>query len=243
MCGRYFFDDDGNAIAQVFTVRTPKDPLKPRYNIAPTQLAPVIRCVRDVNKNEERELAMLRWGLVPHWAKDVKIGSSMINARDINSDGRSIDKSPAFGHPFKKQRCLVPASGFFEWQPMEPGRKQPHAIKLFNEPLFAMAGLYTYWHGKVKDEDADLQTYTIITCEPNELLAPFHNRMPVILPRAHWSAWLDPDNQDVEALKKLLLPYPAEEMTVFAVETAVGNVKSDDASLIQAKKTTKALEK
>ncbi|HET6264165.1 MAG TPA: SOS response-associated peptidase, partial [Usitatibacter sp.] len=190
MCSRYFLDADGNIIAYAFRV-PPSDRVRKRFNIAPTQDAPVIRA----GPGGEREIAMLRWGLVPSWAPDLKVGTRMINAR-----AEGIDAKPAFREAVKSRRCVVPATGFFEWQG-EPGRKQPYAVTVPGQALFAFAGLWERW--KPRDGES-VETFTIVTTDANEAVARIHDRMPVILPPDAVEAWLA--GPPAEALA-LLKPY------------------------------------
>ena len=189
MCSRYFLDADGNIIAYTFQVPV-HDRIRKRFNIAPTQQAPVVRA----GKDGSREIAMLRWGLVPSWARDLKAGTKMINAR---SEG--IDSKPAFREAVRARRCIVPASGFFEWQG-EPGRKQPFAITLAGEPLLALAGLWERWSAP---QSPPVETFTIVTTEANTAIARIHDRMPVILPPESIDAWL---TASAEEACKLLKP-------------------------------------
>jgi putative SOS response-associated peptidase YedK len=194
--------------------------IPPSYNVAPTDIQPVVRISRETG---ERELAMMRWGLVPWWAKDVKIGFSSINAR-----AESLTTSPAFREAFQRRRCLVPADWFYEWQKLDAKTKQPYAIALRDGALFAFAGLWESWKDKGTGER--LLTYSIITTDPNEVMEPLHNRMPVILAPKDYERWLapvDPAHLPVD----LLRPYVADEMTAWQVSKAVGNVKNNDPSL------------
>jgi putative SOS response-associated peptidase YedK len=181
----------------------------------------VVRISRD---SGERELTLMRWGLVPYWAKDAKVGFSSINAK-----AETLSTSPAFREAFQRRRCLVPADWFYEWQKIDAKTKQPLAIALKDGALFALAGLWESW--KDKATGLRLETYTIITTDPNELMEPLHNRMPVILAPQDYERWLapvDPAHLPVD----LLRPYPANGMTAWKVSKAVGNVKNNDPSLI-----------
>lgn len=209
MCSRYFLDADGNIIACTFLVPV-HEPVRKRFNIAPTQQAPVVR----VGKDGARELATLRWGLVPSWAKDLAVGTRMINAR---SEG--VEAKPAFRAAIRQRRCLVPATGFFEWKGA-PGRKQPFAITLPDRPLFAFAGLWETW--KPREGDG-VETFTIITADANDSVAEIHDRMPVILPVEAEDAWLA--GEAIEACK-LLTPYSGA-MSLRAVSRVVSNSKVD----------------
>jgi putative SOS response-associated peptidase YedK len=209
MCSRYFLDADGNIIA--FTFRVPaNDRIRKRFNIAPTQEAPVIRVAR----NGGREVAMLRWGLVPFWAKDLKVGTRMINARSAG-----VEDKPAFREAVKQRRCLVPASGFFEWHG-EPRRKQPWAITVPGQPLFAFAGLWERWKPA---EGEPVETFTIVTTDANEQVARIHDRMPVILPMDAADTWLTAPPDEARALLK---PY-AGELNLRAVGRYVSNVNHE----------------
>jgi putative SOS response-associated peptidase YedK len=210
MCSRYFLDADGNIIAFTFRV-PPNDRLRKRFNIAPTQNAPVVR----VDGEGRREIAEMRWGLVPSWAKDLKIGTSMINAR---SEG--IETKPAFREAIRTRRCIVPATGFFEWQG-EPGRKQPYAITIPEAPLFAFAAVWERW--KPGENAQAVETFTIITTEANEAIARIHDRMPVILPMDAIDTWLTGPFQAAQALLK---PWPGET-ALRAVGRYVSNVNNE----------------
>ena len=209
MCSRYFLDADGNIIA--YTFRVPVNPnVKKRYNIAPTQEAPVIR----VDREGQREAVMLRWGLVPFWSKDLKAGNRMINAR---SEG--IETRPAFREAVQRRRCIVPASGFFEWKDL--GRhKQPFAITVPAEPLFGFAGLWERWK---RGDDDYVETFTIVTTEANTAVAGIHDRMPVIVPQGAIDAWLSAPAEEALAL---LRPYEAP-MTLRPVRKTVSDPRVD----------------
>jgi putative SOS response-associated peptidase YedK len=209
MCSRYFLDADGNIIAYTFHVAV-REPIRKRFNIAPTQLAPVIR----IGADGAREAALLRWGLVPFWAKDLAAGTRMINAR---SEG--IETKPAFRAAVKERRCLIPATGFYEWRGV-PGRKQPYAITLADRPMFAFAGLWESWRPSLGDV---VETFTIITTEANPLVAEIHDRMPVILPEGEEERWLSGDPTDA---RTLLTPYEGP-MKSRAVGRLVGSPKND----------------
>ena len=193
MCSRYFLDADGNIIAYTFRV-PPDDRVGRRFNIAPTQEAPVVR----VNAEGARELALLRWGLVPSWAKDLGVGNKMINAR-----GESVAEKPAFREALRKRRCLVPATGFFEWEG-PPGRKQPFAITVPAVPVFAFAGLWESWRPAGGEP---VQTFTIVTTDANEAVAAIHDRMPVILAPDEADQWL---GGDVDQARALLRPFAGD---------------------------------
>jgi putative SOS response-associated peptidase YedK len=224
MCGRFLNKLPAAEIARIFGTRNPLPNYPARFNIAPTD--PVL-AVRFNPKTTERTLDALRWGLVPHWANDLKLGSRMINAR-----AESVATLPAFRDAFGDRRCIIPASGFYEWKKTGTA-KQPYAIVPEGDPLFAFAGLWENWRDKNAGDGAEwIRTCTIITGEPNELVAPIHNRMPVILPREAWSAWLGEEPASADELKALLRTFPAVRMRVYSVSSRVNSVKNDDAGLI-----------
>lgn len=216
MCSRYFLDADGNIIAYTFRVDV-KEPVQRRYNIAPTQLAPVIRA----DAPGSREIAILRWGLVPSWAKEIGVGNRMINAR---SEG--VETKPAFRAAVAERRCIIPATGFFEWQGA-PGRKQPYAITVADRPLFGFAGLWERWVPRGGDP---VETFTIMTVDANPAVAEVHDRMPVILPPEAYDRWLSPVEPDP---RDLLVSYPDAPMTAWPVSSRVNSVANDDASLLE----------
>jgi putative SOS response-associated peptidase YedK len=194
--------------------------LAPSYNVAPTDFQPIVRLDRD----GQRELTVMRWGLVPCWAKDLKIAFSTINAKS-----ETVTTSPTFREAMKRRRCLVPAEWFYEWQKTGAKTKQPYAIALRDDSPFAFAGLWERWKDKAKDQV--LETYTLLTTDPNELLEPIHNRMPVILSPKDYQRWLEP-GEPTHLPTDLLKPYPAEEMKVWKVGNAVGNVRNNGPELI-----------
>ena len=214
MCGRYGWYHSGADLAEMlerFGVhRLPEDfaDLEPRYNIAPTDAMPVLR-LEDGELVAER----MRWGLVPFWAKDLKIGASMINARR-----EGITEKPAFREAIRRRRCLVPASGFYEWLKLAHG-KQPMHIRRRDGKPFAFAGLWEQWRGP----DGPVRTYSIVTTEPNALMEPIHNRMPVILDQRDEARWLDP-SAPLDVLGALLEPCLPEALEAFPVNRAMGNV-------------------
>lgn len=187
---------------------------EPRYNVAPGQMVPAI-----INNGAQNKLGQLRWGLIPSWAKDAKIGYTMINARV-----ETIADKPAFRTSLRSKRCIIPADGFYEWKLTEDG-KQPMRIVKRTGQLFAMAGLYDTW---VSPEGDKISSCTIITTVPNKTMAGIHDRMPIILRKQDEAAWLDRSIQDVNLLQSLIgQPYPDEELRVYPVTKAVGNVKND----------------
>jgi putative SOS response-associated peptidase YedK len=217
MCGRYGFVP-GDTFEERFEVEHTQEPLLPSYNVAPGASMPV------VVRNSPNRVERMRWGLIPFWAKDPKISYKTINAR-----AETVAASPVFREAFKRRRCLVPASGFYEWQQTERG-KLPYFIHLKDMQLFAFAGLYDVW----KDaEGNELRSYTIITTIPNELLQPIHNRMPVILHPEDEAMWLDPKMNDTKALRHLLNPFPDALMEAYVVSRAVNTPANDMPGLIE----------
>ena len=214
MCGRYSFNQVAEAIADKFQVKE-VPPLSPRYNIAPTQQ---IATVSVSSESLERQFKMLRWGLIPSWAKDAKMGAKLINAR-----AETVAEKPAFRAAFKKRRCLILADGFYEWH-TQNGEKQPFYFRLENGEPFAFAGLWEHWE---KGEGEPIESCTILTTEANELMRPIHERMPVILDSKNYEQWLDPETKKIELLQSFLQPYPSEEMTAYPVSTKVNSAKND----------------
>lgn len=217
MCGRFVIAADSTALQQAFDLTSVPE-LTPRYNVAPTQLAPVI-----INEDGGRELVMYRWGLVPSWAKDLAMGSKMINARS-----ETIEEKPSFKHAFRRRRCLVPANGFYEWK-TEGTKKMPRYIHLKDAPLFAMAGLWETWHDAEKHP---VHTFTILTTGANDFMRQFHERMPVIVKPDDYSLWLD-QQTPAEPLRALLTQFDPNAMTAYEVSTAVNKPVFDGPELIE----------
>ncbi|MFC1835864.1 SOS response-associated peptidase [Thermodesulfobacteriota bacterium] len=223
MCGRFVLMSVDKVVAEQFQI-SGEPPIKARYNIAPSQPIAVVRVSAD---SAERELKMLRWGLIPSWAKEKKIGYRMINARS-----ETAAEKPAFRAAFKKRRCLIPADGFYEWK-REKGKKQkqPYFIRMKAGKPFAMAGLWERW----KDPEGEvIESTTIMTTSPNELLSRLHDRMPVILPPEAYETWLDPSMQTADRLKPLLRPYASDEMEAYEVSTRVNRPANDDPECVEA---------
>lgn len=217
MCGRYSITTPVEAMRRVFGFDGPLPNLQPRWNVAPTQTAPVIRRAADGG----RELAMLSWGLVPYWAEDTKLQSHMINAR-----GETVAEKPAFKQAYRQRRCLVPADGFYEWQTLGAKTKQPLLFRMADAAPFAFAGLWERW---VPPKGDVLETFTIVNTAANSLMAQFHDRVPIILAPEDWAAWLDPA-VDPTALVKAP---PSEWLTYTRVSTYVNSVKHDDAGCFE----------
>lgn len=216
MCGRYTLTIDIKTVAEKFGVPATLD-TSPRYNIAPTQE------VVSVMRNGASHLAWLRWGLIPSWAKDESIGSRMINAR-----AETLTEKPSFKGLLRSKRCLIVADGFYEWK-QENGSKIPMYMTLKSGEPFAFAGLWDLWKSPGGEH---IHSCTIITTEPNDLVASIHNRMPAILLPGAYAEWLDPDMRDEQALSRWLAPYPAGEMIARPVSRLVNDPRHDSPELI-----------
>lgn len=218
VCGRYTITSPGQVIAEVFGVDEPIE-LVPRYNVCPGQDVPVVRTRRGA---DDRELDLLRWGLVPWFAKEPGPAARMINAR-----AESAATSPAFRDALQRRRCLLPADGFFEWQAGATKRapKQPHLVRRGDGRPLALAGLWERWKGR---DGTKIESCTVLTTTPNALLESIHDRMPVILAPESWSLWLDRGMQDVERVLPLLVPAPAHELLAAPVSSWVNDPKHDD---------------
>jgi putative SOS response-associated peptidase YedK len=214
MCGRYNLRANLADVAGAFDLQHTFD-FEPRYNIAPTQSVPAIRRTAG-----GREPVLLRWGLIPSWAKDASIGNSLINAR-----AETVAEKPAFRSAFKRRRCLIPATGFYEWQATGGKHKQPFHIRLKGEGVFAFAGLWERWD---PPGGPPVESFAIITTEPNELCAGIHNRMPVILHPEDYDAWTATgEPRDTDELRGLLVPYPAGRMEAHPVSRFVSNARNE----------------
>ncbi|MFC4599850.1 SOS response-associated peptidase [Cohnella hongkongensis] len=219
MCGRFTIVVTMEELVRRYLIEQPMARYAaPRYNVAPTQ--EVWAVIHDGRKNR---LGELRWGLVPSWAKDDRIGSRMINAR-----AETLLERASFKTLVGRKRAIIPADGFYEWR-KEGGRKQPMRITMKDGSLFSMAGLYDTWQAS---DGRRIGTCTIITTAPNGLMADIHDRMPAILKPEDEALWLDRGNSDIQALMAMLRPYPAERMRAYPVSSAVGNVKNDTEACI-----------
>ena len=232
MCGRYQLTTSMRRLGLSFGFDEFSEiRITPRFNIAPSQRVPIVRnevgaeleIIRRAEGGTTREAVMARWGLIPAWAKNAAIGYKTINARAEGLAGK-----PAFRDAFKRRRCIVPASGFYEWKRPAKGAKQPHLIRRTDGELIGFAGLWETWTDR---ETGQLVTScTIVTCEPNELMSQLHNRMPVILAPADYDAWLDPS--DLRG-PELLRPCPTEWLEALPVSTRVNSPKNDDPSIFE----------
>jgi putative SOS response-associated peptidase YedK len=222
MCGRFASRGTAKDIEKEFKVgKLNKLIFEPRYNIAPSQPIAAV-----LETDGERMVSELRWGLIPAWAKDAAIGSKLINAR-----AETLSEKPSFKNAFRSRRCIIPASGFYEWAKKGAHAKQPFYFYLKEKPVFGFAGLWEEWLDKESGEL--VETCTIITTEANEVLEPVHDRMPVILKAENYDQWLDEKLKDTGRLQHLLAPYPAEEMTAHAVGKAVNSPAYDSPELIE----------
>ncbi|MEK5528577.1 SOS response-associated peptidase [Viridibacillus sp. FSL R5-0468] len=221
MCGRFSLFSSFEDIIQAFDVEKMinEDEYTKNYNIAPTQ-----NILSIINDGQMNRMGYLSWGLIPSWSKDPKIRTKMINARS-----ETVVEKPSFRESFKRRRCLIPMDSFFEWQQISSS-KQPFRIKMKNDQLFAVAGLWDTWRSSTGEK---INSCTMLTTSPNELMSSLHHRMPVILPTKAYETWLNTLEQDTQLLQSLLVPYPASDMEAYAVSTAVNSVRNNDQSLIQ----------
>lgn len=220
MCGRYTITVSMEELmTRYLTNDSTMIQYAPKYNVAPMQFIPAV-----IHNGTENRVGELRWGLVPSWAKDQKMGSKMINAR-----AETLLEKASFKRLVSNRRCIIPSDGFYEWK-KQGSSKQPMRIVMRDGDIFSMAGLYDIW---IDPEGKKLSTCTIITTTPNSLMADIHDRMPVILGRDDESAWLSRNNHDEAALMALLRPYESSKMHAYPVSPAVGNVRHDSKELIE----------
>ena len=223
MCGRARLSSDVSEIKLVFSIppERPTPNIPANWNAAPTEDLPVVRYDA---RARQRSLDVMRWGLVPFWAKDIKVGFTNINAK-----AEGIETRSAFREAFARRRCLVPFDCFYEWKKLGKER-QPYAVGLADRKLMALAGLWETWRSPAGER---VRSFTIVTTAANPLLAEIHDRMPVILSPDHWPLWLGEEPADPEELKALLVPYPAEGLTIWPVDKRVSDVKNKDPALIE----------
>jgi putative SOS response-associated peptidase YedK len=217
MCGRYSLDARSSEIVEAFGLAE-AIAISARYNIAPTQSVPVVRLDPEA---DQRELHMIRWGLTPAWARSPR---PIINARSETIAGK-----PSFRSAFRQRRCLVPASGFYEWQKLG-GAKQPFCIRPRDGGVLAFAGI---WDRYADEAGRPVDAFAILTCGPNRIMAPIHDRMPVILDPAAFAVWLDPRVQTPEPLEALLVPAPDDRLTAYPVSSRVNSPAHDDAECME----------
>lgn len=220
MCGRCHRKTPLHQLATLFDCPVPPADVPAPYNITPTQPVVAVR----LDADGKRQLAWLRWGLVPSWADDVKIGNRLINARADTASSK-----PSFRAAFKSRRCLIPADGFYEWQKLDAKHKQPFNIRRRGERPFAFAGLWEHWQ---KDGGLVLETCTILTTDANELMKPIHDRMPVILPEDDWARWLGPKTAKADA-EHLLRPYEGKDLVAVPVSTWVNKPQRNDPKCLE----------
>ncbi|MGD0584463.1 MAG: SOS response-associated peptidase [Oryzomonas sp.] len=221
MCGRFTSLLSPELLAAIFGVPVPVA-AEPRYNIAPTQNVWVVR-----NEGDHNRLDLMKWGLVPFWAKDPSIGNQMINARC-----ETLAEKPAFRQAIKHRRCIVPAAGFYEWAPPATagGRKQPLYIHMADASPMCFAGLWEQW--KHPGEEGLLESFTIITTKANEMIAPLHDRMPVILQPDDFGLWLSHNMHDPEQLQEIYRPFPSDLLEAYSVSDLVNNARYDSPACI-----------
>jgi putative SOS response-associated peptidase YedK len=218
MCGRYTLRTPVDTLAERFEIDDAPSSIAASYNVAPTQGVATV-----LVKEGKRKLEMLHWGLIPSWADDPHVGNRMINAR-----AETVAEKPSFRKAFRNHRCLVLADGFYEWQKTGNG-KQPYYIRMENDSPFAFAGLWESWQN-----GREIRSATIITTDANDVVAPIHDRMPVILHPEDYTLWLDPDFDEKEPLTTLLKPYPAEAMEAYPVSRRVNSPSNNEPSIIES---------
>ncbi|MBE1587450.1 SOS response-associated peptidase [Nonomuraea angiospora] len=237
MCGRYASARKKHELLEEFEVEQDGDPeeeLGADYNVAPTKnVYAVLSRVPKEAQRAVRQLRIVKWGLVPAWAKDPSIGSRLINARI-----ETVAEKPSFRQAFAKRRCLLPADGYFEWMPVEgeKKKKQPYFIHPEDGGVLAMAGLYEFWKDRSRTDDDPLKwlvTCTVITTDAEDELGRIHDRMPMMIERERWAEWLDPKVTDVEQASRLLVPAEQGRLTAYPVSTDVNNVRNNGPDLIK----------
>lgn len=220
MCGRFALTDIDAIFSRLRVIISEDIKITPHYNIAPSQNIPVIY----KDKKQENRIEFMKWGLIPFWAKDPRIGYKMINAR-----AETLTQKPSFKHILKTKRCLIPASGFYEWKKVDK-QKVPYYIGIKNCKTFSFAGLFDHW----KDGDGnELKTFTIITTNANNTIKPIHDRMPVILKQEYEGKWLDIKIQNSDLLAEMLKPYADDQMVAYPVSREVNNLGNDNPKLIR----------
>jgi len=219
MCGRYTLTVDASVLATLFDLE-PLVEIEPRYNIAPSQPVPIVR----TNDSGKREWARVRWGLIPSWAKDAKIGHKLINAR-----AETAADKPSFRSAYKHRRCLLPADGFYEWV-KTGGGKQPHHIRFVDRRPFAFAGLWERW---TPPEGDPVESCTILTTRPNSLVTELHDRMPVILDPERFGGWIRKGPLSPDAAEAMLIPHPADGMEAVPVSSLVNSPKNDEPRCVE----------
>jgi putative SOS response-associated peptidase YedK len=218
MCGRFGFKSTPAQLKKRFNIRQEIPLYKPNYNITPGRMHPIV-------KFDQKPLVILaKWGLVPFWAKDPKIGYKMINAR-----AETVIEKPSFRKSFLSQRCLIPTNGFYEWYKNDT-EKIPYFIHLSNLEIFGLAGLYDTW---INLEGHEIITFTIITTTPNPLMSKIHDRMPVIIPQNQEENWINNENKNVVDLTNLLIPYSDKDMEIYQVSSLINNPQNNSSELVK----------
>ena len=220
MCGRFTQERPTSDLAEIFAAEDLAAEPGGRFNVAPTDDAAVV-----VQREDHRAIKAYRWGLIPHWAENAKVGNRMFNAR-----AETLGSSPVFRDAFRKRRCLVPVDSFYEWR-REGKIRQPYRIVPSDGRPLALAGLWAGWRDP--DTDQVRRTFTIITTGPNELMRPIHDRMPVVVPPEAWDRWLDSTLPDPAEQNGLLVPTPEGELEIYPVSRAVNDVRNDGPGLIE----------
>ena len=220
MCGRFTQERPASELAEIFGAEPLVDDAGGHYNVAPTDEALVV-----VQREERRAVTVYRWGLIPHWATEAKVGSRMFNAR-----AETLTASPAFRDAFRRRRCLVPVDSFYEWK-REGTVRQPYRVTQADGRPLALAGLWAGWHDP--ETDSVRRTFTIVTSAPNDALSDLHDRMPVVIPEAAWGRWLAPAPADVGELLGLLEPNEEVRLDIYAVNRLVNDVRQDGPALIE----------
>lgn len=223
MCGRYFLHSDLDKLTELFGQLDGTITLSPRYNIAPTQPVPVVRA----DAQGRRHIALVRWGLVPSWAREPDTKYSMINAR-----AETVAEKPAFRSAFRYRRCLIPADGFYEWQKTLGGRKQPYCIRHAEDQPMALAGIWETWQAA---DGSELESCAILVTSANATVAPVHDRMPVIVDPSDFGSWLNRHLQHPDELEQFLQPAPTDLLRLYPVNTRVNNPQNDSKELIEPK--------
>lgn len=237
MCGRYTSTTPAEVLAGIFDATEIRvaagDAPAPRYNVAPTQpvYAVATRRARD-GEGTRRQLGLFRWGLVPSWARQPSLRNHMINAR-----AETVTQRPAYRNALTRRRCIMPADAFYEWQAWVDGRgrrhRLPYAIRRRDGAPMAFAGLWEVWWDPADPDGEPLRSCAIVTTEANDLVAPIHDRMPVILERAGWDVWLDRGVEDIDAVRRLLVPAPPRVLQMWPVSTRVNNVANEGPELLE----------
>lgn len=221
MCGRYFLHSDLDVLTDLFGELDGEVSLSPRYNIVPGQAIPIVRA----DAQGKRHLAFAHWGLVPSWSKGPDSKYRMINAR-----AETVAEKPAFRSAYRYRRCLIPADGFYEWQSLPHGGKQPFCIRRLDKRPLAMAGIWEHW---MSDDGAELESCSIIVTQANTIVSPVHERMPVLIQQADFNPWLDRHRQHPQELQAFLASVPSDKLEMYPVSKAVNNPNNDSPDLIR----------